>query len=158
TPHRLGIGGVRRAEIDEQHSHRAAGDLRMAGGPVADARARKGDFVHRGILEHVPMTSSHPRTSSPGLSCRFRVPDRRVRLPGKMLYCPCCSFGGKCQMSPVAIPMAIAAAVLFVAAPAAAQAELPSEWLLCSNEGKDYSPDIVVDGCSAVIRSGNRMP
>ena len=61
-------------------------------------------------------------------------------------------------MSPVAIPMAIAAAFLFVATPALAQTELSSEWLLCSNEGKDYPPEIVADGCSAVIRSGNRMP
>ena len=40
-------------------------------------------------------------------------------------------------MSPVAIPIcaAIAAAFLFGAAPASAQAEMPSEWLLCSNEG-----------------------
>ena len=37
APHRLGVGGVRRAQIDEQHADRAAGHLRMIGGPVAEA-------------------------------------------------------------------------------------------------------------------------
>src|SRR5580704_9906835 len=86
--------------------------------------------------------------------------DRRVRLPRKCYIAPNYAFGGQCQMSPVAIPIcaAIAAAFLFGAAPASAQAELPSEWLLCSNEGSSYPPEIVIDGCTAVVRSGDRMP
>jgi len=51
------------------------------------------------------------------------------------------------------IGAAVAVAFSVVAAPAGAQSELSSEWLLCSNENKAYTPDIVADGCTAVIRS-----
>jgi len=52
------------------------------------------------------------------------------------------------------------ATFLAAATPAASQQEqdLPPEWTLCINEGKAYPPDIAADGCTAVIRSGNRMP
>src|SRR5260370_40042767 len=59
--------------------------------------------------------------------------------------------------TPIAIGVAITASLL-AAAPAAAQQELPSEWTLCINEGNVYPPDIAADGCTAVIRSGNRKP
>ena len=58
----------------------------------------------------------------------------------------------------IPICAAITALSVPVATPAASQQELPSEWTLCINEGKAYPPDIAVDGCTAVIRSGNRMP
>src|SRR6266436_9854717 len=59
----------------------------------------------------------------------------------------------------ILISAAIAASLL-AATPAASQQEreVPSEWRLCINEGNLYPPDIAADGCTAVIRSGNREP
>jgi tetratricopeptide (TPR) repeat protein len=59
-------------------------------------------------------------------------------------------------MRPVPI---LAVVFLITVAPAAAQErELPSEWLLCLNEAKAYTPDIEISGCNAVIRSRDRTP
>ncbi len=62
-------------------------------------------------------------------------------------------------LTPTLTPVCVAiAASLLAAAPAASQQELPSEWTLCINEGNVYPPDIAADGCTAVIRSGDRKP
>ena len=56
----------------------------------------------------------------------------------------------------VGASIAIAASV--AAMQAQAQVEIPSEWILCANEDKAYPPDIVADGCTAVIVATNRSP
>src|SRR5215475_11653723 len=74
----------------------------------------------------------------------------------------CCSdkHSQESSMRQILIPICtvIAAFTLPVATPAQSEQELPSEWVLCINEGKVYPPDIAADGCTAVIRSGKRVP
>jgi hypothetical protein len=61
------------------------------------------------------------------------------------------------SVSRVGIPISAAAALLNTAAPVAAQ-RLPSGWLPRLNEAMAYTPNILIGGCNAVIRSRDPTP
>src|SRR5215831_3580569 len=69
-------------------------------------------------------------------------------------------FAGPPMRQTLTLIDAAVALALLAATPAAAQQEqeLPSEWTLCLNAGNVYPPDIVADGCTAVISSRDHNP
>src|SRR3984893_13979424 len=56
------------------------------------------------------------------------------------------------------IGISIAVAAPLAATQASAQQQISSEWVLCANEDRAYPPDVVADGCTAVIGATNRSP
>jgi hypothetical protein len=76
----------------------------------------------------------------------------------KVLYSSCAVRREASMRQVPSLTGAAVALLITVAHVAAQERELPSEWLLCLNEAKAYTPDIVVSGCNAVIRLRDQTP
>jgi tetratricopeptide (TPR) repeat protein len=110
---------------------------------------------HR-IDKRVKAAATPPQSPRNGMTNLNRLTGLLARR--KVLYSSCAVRREASMRQVPSLTGAAVALLITVAHVAAQERELPSEWLLCLNEAKAYTPDIVVSGCNAVIRLRDQTP